>query len=280
MLSYRHAYHAGNFADVLKHHIQIHILDYLAQKDKPYCCIDTHAGAGDYSLTAEYALKNREFDNGIGLLWARKDMPQSLNRYVKLIKAFNHTPQLTRYCGSAMISAQLMRENDRLFLYELHTTEVKILNTVFAKSRGIKIFNADGLKQSFGLLPPLEKRGLIMIDPSYEIKTDYADVVKAIIEMHKRFASGIYALWYPVINRQRNNSLERALINSGIKNIQLFELSIAPDNEQLGMNATGMIIINPPWTLLADMKKVLPYLATTLGGESGSYRIETLVSEK
>jgi 23S rRNA (adenine2030-N6)-methyltransferase len=98
--------------------------------------------------------------------------------------------------------------------------------------------------------------------------------------MHKRFASGIYALWYPVINRQRNNSLERALINSGIKNIQLFELSIAPDNEELGMTSSGMIIINPPWTLLADMKKVLPYLATTLGGESGGYRIETLVSEK
>lgn len=280
MLSYRHAFHAGNFADVLKHHVLIHILDYLAQKDKAYCYIDTHAGAGDYSLTAEYALKNREFDNGIGLLWSRRDLPESLNRYVKLIKRYNYTTELTRYCGSALIAQQIMRPQDRLFLYELHNTEIKILNTLFAKHKSIKCVHADGLKTCLGLLPPQERRGLLFIDPSYEIKSDYQAIINAIIEMYKRFATGIYALWYPVIDRQRNNALEKALCNSGIKNIHLFELAIAPDNEELGMTASGMMIINPPWTLAADMKTVLPYLANILGGAFGSYRLQTLVAEK
>lgn len=280
MLSYRHAYHAGNFADVLKHHVQIQLLDYLAQKDKGYCYIDTHAGSGDYSLTADYALKNKEYATGIELLWTRSDIPPSLQRYVQLIKNYNHTPQLTRYCGSALIAAQLKRPQDRLFLYELHTSEIKLLNTVFAAYKGVKCFHDDGLTQSLGLLPPLEKRGLIFIDPSYEIKTDYNQVVNTLIAMHKRFASGIYALWYPVIDRMRNHYLEKALLNSGIGNIQLFELALRPDSEQLGMSGSGMIIINPPWTLAKQMQTVLPYLVKTLSNNTGSYRLITLVAEK
>ncbi|NOU22349.1 MAG: 23S rRNA (adenine(2030)-N(6))-methyltransferase RlmJ, partial [Methyloglobulus sp.] len=168
----------------------------------------------------------------------------------------------------------------RLFLYELHTAESRLLDDVVKKDKRIKTFRADGLKDSLGLLPPKENRGLILIDPSYEIKNEYQTVVDTLKAMHKRFATGCYCLWYPVVARKRNQYLERALQASGIKNIQLFELGIQADSDGFGMTATGMIVINPPWTLLAEMQQVLPWLAETLGqNQQGFYRIEQLVGE-
>ena len=280
MLSYRHSFHAGNFADVLKHIILIRNLEYLTKKDKPFCCIDTHAGPGKYELDGEYALKNREFDNGIAKLWQRSDLPEFVAHYVSLIKRFNKPDKLTRYPGSPLITKQLLRDKDRLCLFELHNTEIKLLNAEAKKDKRIKIFHADGLKSYLTLLPPFERRGLVLIDPSYEIKSDYQQVVETLAAMHKRFATGTYALWYPVIERSRNQKLERALQAAGIKNVQLFELGIRADSHEHGMTASGMIVINPPWTLGAEMQQVLPWLADVLGhnGE-GSYRIETLVAE-
>ncbi|MGZ5028570.1 MAG: 23S rRNA (adenine(2030)-N(6))-methyltransferase RlmJ [Methylobacter sp.] len=280
MLSYRHSFHAGNFADVLKHIILIQSLDYLSTKDKPLCCIDTHAGPGKYELDSEYAQKNREFDNGIGKLWRRNDLPECVARYVSLIKRFNKPDQLTRYPGSPLIAKQLLRDKDRLCLFELHNTEIKLLNAVADKDKRIKVFHSDGLKDSLKLLPPLERRGLILIDPSYEIKSDYLQVVETLIAMHKRFATGTYALWYPVVDRNRNQELERAIQNSGIKDVQLFELGMHTDSNAHGMTASGMIVINPPWTLSAEMKQVLPWLANVLGNHGeGFYRIETLAGD-
>ncbi|MGZ8190110.1 MAG: 23S rRNA (adenine(2030)-N(6))-methyltransferase RlmJ [Methylococcaceae bacterium] len=280
MLSYRHAFHAGNFADVLKHTILIHILKYLGKKEKPFCCIDTHAGSGDYVLNSGYALKNKEFANGIGKLWQRDDLPEGVAGYVNLIKRFNGSAQLTRYPGSPLIAKQLLRSKDRLFLYELHSTEINSLETAINKDRRIILFYADGLKNAVGLLPPHERRGLVLIDPSYEIKSDYEQVVETLIRMYKRFATGTYALWYPVVERSRNLELERAIQSSGIKNVQLFELGIQPDNDKHGMTSSGMIVINPPWTLATQMQQCLPWLAEVLGNEeAGYYRIQTLVKE-
>ncbi|MGZ5030241.1 MAG: 23S rRNA (adenine(2030)-N(6))-methyltransferase RlmJ [Methylobacter sp.] len=280
MLSYRHSFHAGNFADVLKHVILIHSLDYLRKKDKPFCCIDTHAGPGKYELDSDYALKNREFDNGITKLWQRNDLPDCVARYVSLIKGFNGPDKLTRYPGSPLIAKQLLRDKDRLCLFELHNTEIKSLSAVAAKDKRINVFHADGLKASLKLLPPFERRGLVLLDPSYEIKSDYRQVVETLIAMHKRFATGTYALWYPVVDRKRNQELERTIKASGIKNVQLFELGIRADSDEHGMTASGMIVINPPWTLATDMKQVLPWLADILGnGGDGFYRIETLVED-
>jgi 23S rRNA (adenine2030-N6)-methyltransferase len=277
MLSYRHSFHAGNFADVLKHIVLIQTLDYLKQKDKPFRYIDTHAGPGKYDLKSEYALKNREFDSGIGKLWQRKDMPDCVAHYVDLIKRFNNSGKLIRYPGSPLIAQQLLRDKDHLYLFELHNTEIDLLSSETDKDKRIKIFHADGLKNWLGLLPPTERRGLVLIDPSYEIKSDYQQVVETLAAMHKRFATGTFALWYPVIDRNRNRKMEKALQASGIKNIQLFELGIHADGGAPGMTASGMIVINPPWTLAAEMKLALPWLAGILGinGE-GSYRIETL----
>ncbi len=280
MLSYRHGFHAGNFADVLKHLVLIQLLEHFGKKDKAFCCIDTHAGAGDYALDSGYAIKNSEFNNGIGTLWQRDDLPDAVARYVQLIKAANSSGKLTHYLGSPLIAQQLLRKQDRLFLYELHSAEVEVLTTAMGKDKRVKIFHTDGLKNALSLLPPQERRGLVLIDPSYEMKTDYIDVVNALSTMHKRFATGTYALWYPVVERRRNQTLERAIQTSGIKNVQLFELGIAADTQEHGMTASGLIIINPPWTLTAQMQIVLPWLADVLGNNgAGSYRIQTLVTE-
>jgi len=280
MLSYRHSFHAGNFADVLKHIVLIQCLESLSKKDKPFCCIDTHSGPGKYELDGDYALKNKEFDNGITKLWQRTDLPEAVAQYVSLIKRFNSTDKLTRYPGSPLITKQLLRDKDRLCLFELHTTEIKLLSAEANKDKRISVFHADGLTGGSKLLPPAERRGLVLIDPSYEMKTDYQQVVESLIAMHKRFATGTYALWYPVIERRRNQKLELAIKASGIKNVQLFELGIRADSDEHGMTASGMIVINPPWTLAAEMKQVLPWLADVLGNNGeGFYRIQTLVAE-
>ena len=280
MLSYQHAYHAGNFADVLKHIVLVQVLNYLKTKDKPLCYIDTHAGSGDYKLHSGPAQKNQEYLCGIGNLWQHETLPDCVANYVNLIKHNNLSGHLSHYPGSPLLAAQLLGKNDRLFLYELHTTESRLLVDAVKKDKRIKTFRTDGLKDSLGLLPPKEHRGLILIDPSYEIKDEYKAVVDALQAMHKRFASGCYLLWYPVVARKRNAYMERALKESGIANIQLFELGIQPDSEEFGMTACGMIVINPPWTLLADMQDSLPWLAKTLGeGQQGYYRIEQLVGE-
>lgn len=280
MLSYRHAFHAGNFADVLKHVVLVEILEYLTQKEKPFCVIDTHAGAGKYALDSDFALKTREFESGIAKLLARDDLPQSVKSYVELQKRFNNGKFQT-YAGSPLLTKQLLRAKDRLCLFELHSNEFEILKVNMKNDKRIFCEKADGLKNSLALLPPIERRGLVLIDPSYEIKSDYSEVMKTLIQMHKRFATGTYALWYPVIERARNAALEMTFKKSGISNIVLFELGVSPDNSGRGMNASGMIIINPPWNLAETMKKILPYLAEILGENgAGNFRIETLVSEK
>jgi 23S rRNA (adenine2030-N6)-methyltransferase len=280
MLSYQHAYHAGNFADVLKHAVLVQVLKYLKTKDKPLFYLDTHAGSGNYQLINDEAQKNKEYLGGIGKLWQRDVLPAPIADYVNLIKQFNHSGQLTHYPGSPKIASHLLGNKDRLFLYELHTAESRLLNDAFHKDKRIKAFRADGLKDSLGLLPPKEHRGLILIDPSYEIKNEYQTVVDALKGMTKRFATGCYLLWYPVVARKRNNYLEKALKTSGILNIQLFELGLLPDSDDFGMTACGMIAINPPWTLLADMQQALPWLAEALGeSQQGFYRVEQLVGE-
>ena len=280
VLSYRHSYHAGNFADVLKHTVLTSILDYLLQKDKAFCYLDTHSGCGAYQLNSEQSLKTGEFNNGIAALWDLKNLPVPVSRYMEQVKAFNGEGKLRAYPGSPMICNQMRRDDDRMFLFELHPNEFLNMRGNFSGDRRIKMTNDDGLEGLIANMPPKERRGLVLIDPSYEIKTEYDEVVETLIAAHRRFATGTYALWYPVVKRTLITKMERALKASGIKNIQLFELEIEPDKEERGMTPSGMIVINPPWTLKKEMQHSLPFLAETLGlnGE-GSYRIETLVSE-
>ena len=162
----------------------------------------------------------------------------------------------------------------------MHSTEIDLLNTVIGNDRRIKVAHSDGLKNAVSLLPPVQHRGIVLIDPSYEIKSDYQLVVDTLIQMYKRFPAGTYALWYPVVERQRNQQLEQAIKASSLKNVQLFELGITADTQEHGMTASGMIVINPPWALATEMQHTLPWLARTLGLDGTElYRIETLVSE-
>lgn len=278
MLSYRHSYHAGNFADVIKHVTLIEILDYLTQKDKPLCYIDTHSGSGAYSLHSAEAKKNQEYQTGIGKLWQASNLPEALQRYRDIVSEFNSGNKLNAYPGSPWFAQHLLREHDRLFLSELHSNEIVLLRNNFKADKRINVRNEDGLKLCLSLLPPKEKRALVLIDPSYEIKTEYQQVVDTLIHAHKRFASGCYALWYPMVERAKMTRMEKNLQRSGIRNILLLEIGIAADNSG-GMTASGMIVINPPWQLADRMKSILPYLAQQLGGDAGNFRLQQLVSE-
>lgn len=280
MLSYRHSFHAGNFADVLKHTVSVSILNYMLKKDKPLCYLDTHSGCGAYSLHSPEALKTKEYNNGIFPLWGRKDLPAPVADYMKQVVEFNAQSQLKHYPGSPSIAWQMLRDIDRLFLFELHPNEFTNMRENFSGQKQIKMAKKDGLEGLIANMPPKERRGFILIDPSYEIKSEYEQVVDTLIESVRRFATGTYALWYPVVNRSVINKMERALKNSGIRNIQLFELAIEADSAEKGMTASGMIVINPPWKLKKEMQESLPFLAKTLGVDGqGFYRNEVLVSE-
>jgi 23S rRNA (adenine2030-N6)-methyltransferase len=278
MLSYRHAFHAGNFADVLKHVVLLEVLRYLGEKEKPFEYFDTHAGAGAYSLMSEQAGKNREYEQGIGLLYA-KTHPE-LQPYLDLVRRFNDNGPLRRYPGSPKIAEALLRPQDRGWLFELHPADFPTLQSAFRDSKHFRLAQEDGFEGVMRLLPPTARRGCILIDPSYEVKEDYTRVIKGLVSAHQRFASGIYCLWYPLVDRQRNARMERALINSGLRDIQCFELSRDEGEETQGMQAAGIYVINPPWTLLARMQTLLPLLCKKLGGvHHYRFRCETLVGE-
>lgn len=281
MLSYRHGFHAGNFADVLKHTVLVHMLEYMIQKDKPLRIIDTHAGAGVYKLSGPQAQKNREFDSGIGQLWEGQQQPAAIARFVEQVRTINGGGVLQLYPGSPLLAQTLMRPIDRLFLHELHPTDFQFLRDCMRDDKRIRVENEDGFAGLQALLPPPDRRALVLIDPSYEVKSDYQHVVKQIIQAHKRFSTGTYAIWYPVVLRQRIDEMELALKKSGIKNIQLIEFGIQPDSFEHGMTSSGMIVINPPWTLWAAMEETLPWLVDTLTENgAGFYRLEQLVAEK
>jgi len=242
--------------------------------------VDTHAGAGAYSLQSEQAEKTQEYKQGIAELWTKTDLPPSIQSYIAQIKQVNPNGELSHYLGSPKIAQQRLRTQDQLKLYELHNTEVELLKELMGRDRRVQIFHEDGFKHCAGLIPPQQRRGLVLIDPSYEIKTEYQQVFDLLEQLYRRFATGTYALWYPVVDRERIDKLERMIKSSTLRNVQLFELAQSPDSELHGMTASGMIVMNPPWTLKAEMEEALPYLAKQLGlNKAGSYRIEQLKAE-
>jgi 23S rRNA (adenine2030-N6)-methyltransferase len=277
MLSYRHAFHAGNHADVLKHYIEVLLLHYLAQKDKPFWYIDTHAGAGCYALDSGYATQNAEHVNGIARLWNRDNLPASLAEYVALVKHINPDGQMKLYPGSPLVALELLREQDRLRLFELHPTDSELLHENFAgHGTQVLIQTADGFGALKALLPPPPRRGLVLIDPPYEDKQDYQRVVSALREGMKRFASGVYAVWYPQLQRAEARQLPEQLKKLPVKSWLNVTLSVqAPGPDGFGMYGSGMFILNPPWTLYAELQQVMPYLVKALGqnGE-GSFVLE------
>lgn len=278
MLSYRHAFHAGNFADVLKHLVQVEILAYLHKKDKPFMYIDTHAGAGMYSLDSAQAQKTAEHLSGYSALRSL-NWPE-LENYLQTVKELSQQDtELNLYPGSPAIAQEFLREYDKAILFELHSSDFLLLQEFMRGDRRLRVNKADGLHGLLASVPPVIKRGLVLIDPSYEIKTDYEEVVDTLIQAYKKFSTATYALWYPVVERERVKKIENTLKASGIKNIQQFELGLLADTDGRGMTAAGMIVINPPYTLKNTLDSVLPKLCKHLSGGKGIWRSEILVAE-
>ena len=270
MLSYRHAFHAGNHADVLKHLTQVLILDYLRKKaDKPLRYIDTHSGPGSYSLEDAYARKNDEFETGISRLWQRDDLPEPLARYLNLIKSFNSGEALSRYPGSPAIARAMLRENHALQLFELHQSDYDQLYKWSKGDRRISAEKLDGFARLQKSLPPHEKRALVLIDPPYEVKQDYQTVVSVLEKSMTLFATGTYLLWYPLLQRDEAGRMLTKLRQKPWRWLNA-ELHVH-DKEKGGMFGSGVFVINPPWHLLNELQQCLPALATLLGeaDESG-----------
>ncbi|QCF25799.1 23S rRNA (adenine(2030)-N(6))-methyltransferase RlmJ [Hydrocarboniclastica marina] len=279
MLSYRHAFHAGNPADVLKHVVVVRCLAYLNQKEKPYLVVDTHAGAGRYRLDDASAQKTGEYQQGIARLWHRQDLPEALRGYVQLVKEINSSDELTQYPGSPWLIRTLIREQDRAIFYELHSKDHALLKRHLERKPQIITRCEDGLTGVIALMPPNERRGLVLMDPSYEVKEDYQQVVSVLEKAHRRFATGTFLVWYPVVDRERISAMERAVKRTGIRNIKQFEFSTCPDFPGRGMSASGMFVVNPPWTLEQEMQQILPYLVDVMAPDQGSFRYKTLVAE-
>ena len=272
MLSYRHAFHAGNHADVLKHLILVQLIHYLKQKDKPFWVIDTHAGAGIYALESVHARKLNECETGIGRLWSRADLPDSLAQYADLVRQANPDGKLRVYPGSPWLALHAMRDQDRLRLFELHSSDMRLLQENFREAgRRVTIEASDGFAGLKALLPPPPRRALILTDPSYEIREDYQQVLHALRDNLPRFATGIYALWYPRLARMESKQLPEKLKRLAGKNWLHVALTVrTPATDGVGMHGSGMFIVNPPWTLHAMLKETMPYLVNTLGQDEGA----------
>ena len=272
MLSYRHAFHAGNHADVLKHTIELMLLRYLNQKDKPWWYVDSHAGAGCYELTSGYAAKNAEYESGIARLWSRTDLPPAVADYVELVKSLNPDGQLRLYPGSPLIALQAMRADDRLRLFELHPSDSKLLQENFADAgKRAVIQQTDGFAGLKSVLPPPPRRALVLIDPPFEDKSDYQTVISALQEALKRFATGIYAIWYPHLQRHEVNELTARLKNLPVKSWLHAGINVqTPSTDGFGMHGSSMFILNPPWTLEQDLRGVLPWLTPVLAQDAGA----------
>ncbi len=264
MLSYRHAFHAGNAADVLKHSVLIQCLDYMGQKEKAYTYIDTHAGAGFYQLDEGYAARNKEWLSGTEKVMAEKTSSVLLNRYRGITGQYRQASR--GYPGSPMIAAQLMRDQDKAFCFELHPRDFEQLNDKLGGDRRFTIIKADGPKGCIPLLPPPSRRACILIDPSYEIKSDYSDLQKQIDAALKRFSSGTYIIWYPVLTREDALAFPVSLMDLYAGTRCRIELRFLEKPQgKGGMTGCGLIIYNPPWVLKTILQNDLPGLAGLLG---------------
>ena len=271
MLAYRHAFHAGNHADVLKHTVLTLLLRYMNKKDKSYRLVDTHAGAGGYSLEGRYAQKKGEFEQGIGRLWTRDDLPEAVADYVDLVRRFNPQGPLEQYPGSPAFAQMVLRAQDQLRLFELHPTDHRILESYLGSVKGAEVKNADGFDGLKSQLPPSSRRAVVLMDPSYEGHGDYGRVIATLRDALERFAEGVYMVWYPQVQKLEAAQLPRRLESLAPKAWLHARLTVQePDSQGFGLAGSGVFIINPPFTLHEQLLTVLPYLVDVLGQYDGA----------
>lgn len=283
MLSYRHAFHAGNHADILKHAILSRIVLHFAHKEKPFSYVDTHAGAGLYGLDADWAKKTGEAERGILSIIDRQDIPEGLAPYVQVCR--KTYAQGHRYPGSPEIVRCLSREGDQLTLMELHPTEIENLRENLSGDPRVHIHHRDGFAGALALCPPEPRRGFALIDPSYETGDDYEKAAETIIGLNRRWPAGTIALWYPLVGRRAENllSMMNRIAAAGIPDVLIGEMTVTPhaaDDDGFGLYGSGMLIVRPPWKLKEETDAFLPWLATALGENgAGTGKTEWLSGE-
>lgn len=271
MLAYRHAFHAGNHADVLKHITLTLVLRYMNQKDKSYRMIDTHAGAGGYSLEGQYAQKKGEYLQGVARLWERDDLLEAVADYMSLVRQFNPDGMLEQYPGSPAFAQMLLRSQDQLRLFERHPTDHRILEAYLGGVRGAEVKDTDGFEGLKGQVPPSSRRAVVLMDPSYEGHGDYPKVISSLREAILRFSEGVYMVWYPQVSKLEAAQLPRRLEGLAPKGWLHARLTVQqPDSQGFGLAGSGMFILNPPYTLHAQLLEVLPWLTEVLGQYDGA----------
>ena len=271
MLAYRHAFHAGNHADVLKHVVLMRVLRHMNAKDKGYRYVDTHAGAGGYSLEGRYARQKGEYEQGIGRLWTRDDLPEPVADYVERVRDFNPGGRLEQYPGSPAFARMLLRPQDQMRLFERHPTDHRILAAYLGATKGVEVHDGDGFEGLKGQLPPSTRRGVVLIDPSYEGNGDYPRVVATLRDALARFAEGVYLVWYPQVTKLEAAQLPRRLEALAPKGWLHARLTVQqPDRQGFGLAGSGVFVINPPYTLHTQLQQVLPYLTDVLGQYDGA----------
>ncbi|HEX5757250.1 MAG TPA: 23S rRNA (adenine(2030)-N(6))-methyltransferase RlmJ [Arenimonas sp.] len=280
-MNYRHAFHAGNHADVLKHCILLALIDALQQKSTPLFVLDTHAGRGQYLLTSEQAGKTGEFKDGILKLLGASDLPAPVQRYLRAVQADNPVGALVEYPGSPLLIAQALRDHDRLAACELQPEEAAALKSLFKGDTRVGVHQRNGYEAMPALLPPKEKRGLVLIDPPYEAQDEeYPRIVEALKLALTRWPTGQFAIWYPIKRRATLQPFFRKVAHLPVKSALAIELLVRPDDSPLRMNGSGMLLLNPPWQFDQLIEPCLRELARLLGERGASWRQTWLIEPK
>ncbi|MGL4489534.1 MAG: 23S rRNA (adenine(2030)-N(6))-methyltransferase RlmJ [Rhizobiaceae bacterium] len=272
-MNYRHAYHAGNFADVLKHIIVTRIVEYLKQKDKAFRVIDTHAGIGMYDLTGVEAGKTGEWQGGIGKVGdaaLSRPVADLIAPWLKIVRSVNSDKTMKKYPGSPKLVRMLFRPQDRLSAIELHGEDYRKLAAEFADDYQVRVIELDGWLSLGAHVPPKEKRGLVLVDPPFEQPGEFDRLLEGLQRGHERWATGIYALWYPVKDRKSVSTFHKQLRECGIKKILACELMVRGPSKEPSLDGSGMIIVNPPFTLEGDLKQIMPELMDAMRIDKGA----------
>jgi 23S rRNA (adenine2030-N6)-methyltransferase len=282
-MNYRHAFHAGSFADVVKHAMLVRILIHLRGKPAAFRVLDTHAGAGLYDLAGPEASRGGEWRAGIGRLLAApvgEPARALLAPYLEAVARLNPAGSLTTYPGSPALVLSLLRPQDRLIACELEPAAAAALARHLGRDRRSKALALDGWTALNAYVPPKERRGLVLIDPSFEDEGDFPRLAEGLEAAHRKWPGGSYLLWYPIKERAGPDTLARRLRRSGIGKILRAEIRIAPSPGSNRLNACGLIAVNPPWTLGSELAVLLPALAAILAGKGGGHRLDWLAGEK
>lgn len=272
-MNYRHAYHAGNFADVFKHVALVLLLEHLVLKAKPMFLLDSHAGAGITDLKAARSQRTKESDNGIGRLWSASLSAGAIARYRALIAGFNPGGQLAAYPGSPLLMRSLLRDGDRLVVNELQPEDRAALQGAIGPDRRVRVMGDDGYRLIKALLPPTERRGLVLIDPPFEQRNELALMARALKDAHRRWATGIVALWYPIKHDAAIRAWHDALGALGIPRIIACDLLRWPVVNPERLNGCGLVVVNPPWTFVDDLKLAGDTLVPLLTDGRGTMRV-------